>query len=207
MDDRRQRERRERRLAQWEAVADKRYAGCTLDNLERYHASQDLPFAAVRRFASDMPGHLERGESLVLHGPKGTGKDHLAAAVIRPAFMAGASARRVNGPDLQGMARDVFSDRELTEGSLVERYAAVQWLWLSDPVCPGGDLTTHQAAILYRILDRRYNAMLPTIMTINATDLADAERRVGPAIIDRVRHGATIVQCAWPSFRSREVAR
>lgn len=196
-----------RREQQWLAVAAKRYAGCTLENLQRYHASQDVAYQRIREYASNLPQRLANGESLILFGPKGSGKDHAAAGVIRPAFMAGRTARRVNGPDLQGDSRDAMCGRDTSERELVERYSTPDWLWLSDPICPGGDLTSHQATILYRILEGRYAAVLPSVVTVNAVDLKDLETRLGPAILDRLRHNATIVHCAWPSFRAREVAQ
>lgn len=199
-------ERNADREKRWLRIAGPRYAECSLDNFTFYDKQQSAAVELVRNYASGLRSRFVAGESLILFGPKGTGKDHLASAVARMAFWAGCSVRRVSGPVLQGESRDSFHG-DASEAAIVERYTTPDFLWLSDPVVPGGKLSDHQMAILYRILDTRYSARLPTLMTANAENRADLEERVGAAIIDRVSHGATVAFCDWPSFRSPELAR
>jgi len=56
--------------------------------------------------------------------------------------------------------------------------------------------------ILYEILDLRYEAMRPVILTTNITDLKSLEKLLGERIIDRLFEGESkIVVFEWESYR------
>jgi DNA replication protein DnaC len=156
---------------------------------------------------------------LILHGNYGTGKSRLAASIIRAALEQGktkcyfrvwpqylerlkASWHREKW-DGTGEPMETEADiiRELEEGNLVviddlDKKPATDWTKSS----------------LYTVLNHRYNAELPTILTFNhspaATDPKAKERLIleeyiGRAVLDRVI-GATydIINFNGPSYRS-----
>ncbi len=62
--------------------------------------------------------------------------------------------------------------------------------------------TDTERMILYEILDLRYEAMLPVILTTNITDLKSLEKLLGERIIDRLFEGESkIVVFEWESHR------
>lgn len=62
--------------------------------------------------------------------------------------------------------------------------------------------TDTERMILYEILDLRYEAMRPVILTTNITDLKSLEKLLGARIIDRLFEGESkIVFFDWESHR------
>ncbi len=105
-----------------------------------------------------------------------------------------------NGADLFGEIRDRMDGKE-TEAALIKRMIWPSALWLSDPLPPFGSLSDFQASMLFRIVDARYSRNKPTWITMNVASSEEAVKRMGPQVVDRMRHGALTVLCNWPSFR------
>ena len=171
-----------------------RYADCTFESFQVTHADQE---AVVRRLAAY---DWERRPNVLLFGPKGTGKDHLLAALVRRATDLGVEWR--NGLDLFGEWRDlVGGDKPERERDALAPLVAADVLALSDPLPPSGELTAWQQQMLARVVDGRYRALRPTWATLNVQGREDFESRLGPLIADRLRDGAVALFCNWPSYR------
>jgi DNA replication protein DnaC len=177
------------------AAAGARYADCTLSNFRCDCPEQTRVVAALRDYiAEDCPA------GVILFGPVGTGKDHLAFAVCRSALKAGKLVRWINGQNWFGIVRDAM-DTDRSEASLIADLARPELLCLSDPLPPVGPLTQFQATMLYRLVDARYSRGVPTICTINVADDSEADERMGAATWDRLTHDAWKIKCNWPTYR------
>lgn len=118
-------------------------------------------FEAAMGFAADPQGWL------VLHGGLGCGKTHLAAAVVNERLRLGGSALFVVVPDLLDHLRAAFGD-DGGDG-LERRLAAVREAALLILDDLGAQAQTPWATEkLFQILNWRYNAGLPTVITTNA---------------------------------------
>lgn len=176
-----------------------RYRVCTLENFECHHAQHKAVLANVLAYvAADCP------ENLILYGPVGTGKDHLAFAVCREAIRSGKTVRWINGQNWFGAVRDAM-DTDKSEASLIAELVRPDLLCLSDPLPPVGALTQFQATMLYRLIDARYSRGVPTVCTLNVANDAEADDRIGVATWDRLCHGAYKLRCQWPSYRTPRV--
>lgn len=176
-----------------------RYRGCTLEKFECRHPLQKSVLANVLDYvAADCP------ENLILYGPVGTGKDHLAFAVCREAIRSGKTVRWINGQNWFGAVRDAM-DTDKSEASLIAELVRPDLLCLSDPLPPVGALTQFQATMLYRLIDARYSRGVPTVCTLNVANDAEADDRIGVATWDRLCHGAYKLRCQWPSYRTPRV--
>jgi len=126
---------------------------------------------AARAFAESPEGWL------VLHGGYGTGKTHLAAAIVNERLRAGHTALFVVVPDLLDHLRSAFGAGAEDEG-FDERFDAVR----DAPLLVLDDLGTQAptawaAEKLYQLLNYRYNRRLPTVITTNC-DLDDLDDRL-----------------------------
>jgi DNA replication protein DnaC len=183
------------------ANAGARYRECTLENFQCKHPAQKTVLTNVLAYtAADCP------ENLILYGPVGTGKDHLAFAVCREAARAGKTVRWINGQSWFGILRDSM-DTNRSEASLVSELSRPDLLCLSDPLPPMGPLTQYQSTMLYRLVDARYSRGVPTVCTVNVAGDEEADSRIGAATWDRLCHGAYKLRCQWETFRKpiREV--
>jgi DNA replication protein DnaC len=200
-------ERASERRAAWEALcetAGARYSTCRLSNFTADTPLKLRVLETVREYSADIKA---RREGLVLYGPVGTGKDHLAFAVARQAIGAFQTVGWINGQDWFGELRDAMDDDGSTEAAAIRRLRKPDWLVVSDPVPPVGNLTQHQATMLYRVVNARYSDGKPTIVTVNVAGDEEADERMGTAVWDRLCHDAWKVHCRWGSFRkpAREV--
>lgn len=178
-----------------------RYRGCTLESFTCTEPQQRKVVAALTDYLK-----TEAHDNVILYGPVGTGKDHLAFAMCKSAIKSGRTVRWINGQKWFGIVRDAM-DTEKSEASLIAELARADVLCLSDPLPPVGSLTQFQATMLYRAVDARYSKGLPTICTINVATDAEADERMGPATWDRLCHSAWKLFCNWESYRApkREV--
>jgi len=193
------------RINRWKSLVvarGSRYENCRLENFSVTCEDQRKAVATLTEYCRDINARVKTGDSVVLFGPRGTGKDHLAMAICREAVKNGFTVRWQNGMDLFGDIRDAIDDAEgLTERTLVERLVRPELLYLSDPLPPIGMLTQFQATMIFRILDARYSRSRPIICTVNVSGGAELDERMGAQNGDRLRDGATAIFCNWPSFR------
>lgn len=186
------------KLKSLQSAAGRRYVDCTLDSFEVQCDQQSRVVNALREYVET--DAVDSGEGIVLYGPVGTGKDHLLYAVASQCVGIEFRVQWVNGQDLFGEIRDRM-DSDKPESAFLDKYAGAQLLVLSDPLPPFGNLTQHQATMLYRLMDDRASRRWPTFVSINVANDAEADERLGAATWDRMCGGSWKIRCAWPSYR------
>jgi DNA replication protein DnaC len=112
---------------------------------------------------------------LVLSGPSGCGKTHLAAAIANCRLQKGHPVFFVTVPDLLDHLRTTFSpSSDVTYDELFERVRGAPLLLLDDL---GRQSSTPWAEEkLFQILNHRFNAELPTVVTVN--DIKNLDERL-----------------------------
>ena len=197
-----QRAERDRRMGCLISQAGRRYADCELGTFATDRPAQRKAVELVENYCSSLLDAWESG-GLLLYGPCGTGKDHLAFAVCRRLVEEqGRSVVWINGQSWFGEIRDAMDGEDRTEARIIGQLTKPDVLVVSDPLPPFGALTQHQATMLYRAIDYRYANAKPTIATVNVANDEEAEARMGVATWDRLCHGAWKVHCNWPSYRT-----
>lgn len=182
--------------------AGSRYAGCNFKNFECKTKAQAAARDACVEYAKTLIEQITDCRNLVLYGPVGTGKDHLAFAIGAAATLYhGKVVGWINGQDWFGEIRDQMSDDGESERRIILRLCGSDVLVISDPLPPYGSLSQHQGTMLYRLINARYRFGKPTIVTVNVADDDEADNRLGAATWDRLRDRAWQVNCNWPSFR------
>jgi DNA replication protein DnaC len=134
---------------------------------------------------------LTRG--LGVFGAVGTGKSHLAGAIVNACLAANVPAVFMNVVDLLARFRETYGAKATkSEESLVRLYATVDVLVLDDVGKESlGDWTVRT---LYALVNRRYEAEKPLIVTSNSSLIElsgrpvarDAEQNTYVATIDRI---------------------
>jgi DNA replication protein DnaC len=141
-----ERERRSSAVAELVAKIGRRYAGTRLDNF-RFHGTEEEQArqrAAVREieaYGSAIDENVKAGRNLVLFGPCGVGKDHLAAVLIKLACWRGHTVRWENGAEIFGQFRDGISAKR-SEAKAIKDLALPSVLCISDPVPQTGAFTS-----------------------------------------------------------------
>lgn len=134
---------------------------------------------------------------LVLYGKVGTGKTHLACACIR-----NRPGLYVDVPTLEievECSRD-FSAPE-NKMKVLEKYARSSFLVI-DEIGRASNQSAEKA-ILYFILNKRYNARKPTVLVTNFSP-AELAQYLGTAIIDRIAENRVLVEFDKESYRRKK---
>lgn len=183
----------------------RRYAECSFDNFEAGTDAQRQIVDQLKSYVRDAASIA--GTNVVLFGPKGTGKDHLLRALATAsAYFHGIVPLWRQGVDLhENLRREAFRDEGRSKLTLGDDphddEETTDVLWISDPLPPSGGLTEYQQAKLFGLIDRRYSDLRPTWITMNVADGSEAESRMGAQVVDRLRDGALVLNCNWPSYR------
>jgi DNA replication protein DnaC len=151
---------------------------------------------------------IERAENVVLLGPSGTGKTHIAIALGYQATQRGWKVRFTSAADLALALETAQRQGRLKE--VMHRTVAAPKLLIIDEI---GYLpfAREQANLFFQVVARRYEKG-PMILTSNLTFGSWDEAFAGDAVLtaamlDRILHHATIVQIAGESYRLKDKRR
>ncbi|MEQ8819838.1 MAG: ATP-binding protein [Sumerlaeia bacterium] len=129
------------------------------------------------------PTSPETDKGLRLHGSVGSGKTHIAVAILREVIRRGYSGIYYNFSDLLDDLRGSFNEKNSNEGwRILEDVEQADLLVLDDI---GAESTTDWVRDrLYLIVNRRYENGKALIITTNL-DFKDLDARVGPRTMSR----------------------
>lgn len=179
---------------------------CTFLTYEAHDPQQALALETAQHLAKELCGARKREvRPRIFCGTTGTGKTHLACAVVAVALRAGKVSRYLTASDIARSVRSSYSrGSEATEEVILAKLVAVPFLVIDEVGVGLGSL--HETAMIHDTITKRYEAMAPTLLISNLgqKDLADY---LGERIMDRFREdNAQLVQFTWTSER-REIMR
>lgn len=153
----------------------------------------------ARDFAEQFEANHHKGAGLVFAGLPGTGKSHLAAAIML-SLVGRYSVRYTTCMSLIRMVRDTWRrDSEVSERQILRVLCDELDLLVIDEV--GAQYGTDgEQNLLFEVMDRRYSGMRPTILLTNQ-DKDGFRSFVGDRVFDRLRETSRWVAFDWPSYR------
>lgn len=134
-------------------------------------------FRAARQYAEDLDGWL------VLSGPCGSGKTHLAAAIANQQFQDGTLVLFTVVPHLLDHLRSTFAPQSnATYDELFDKVLNAGLLILDDL---GAEYATSWAQEkLFQIINSRYIYQMPTVITTNVDLIQDLDDRIRSRLTD-----------------------
>ena len=164
-------------------------------------------FKIAKEYADNFSNHKAMGDGLYIEGTNGTGKTHLAAAIALQLIGEGIPVICKTSSDLLQDIKKSFSFEGTKEHEVLDIYKKVDLLIIDDlgkEQCSDWSMST-----LYSIMNDRYEAMKPTIITTNynVDRLISALTPKGfdnmkiVAIISRLRETNKVMTMAWEDIR------
>lgn len=186
----------------------KRYLSRTIDSFS-VTAENKRSFEVATDYIKNFREYFTQGKGLYLEGPCGTGKTHLAIAIALAIINTGVPVICKTSIDILGDIKRCYErNSEVTEEKVLEAYKTVDLLIIDD--LGKEQVTEWSVPVLYSILNERYEALLPTIITTNYNTTALAEKlsakgdaETATAIISRFVESSKRVTMSWADYRRK----
>lgn len=180
-----------------------RFAAKSFDNFVVSDNSSKIAKAISVSYANNFAEIKKEGVSLVFVGKTGTGKTHLACAIANHVMQNyRLSVRFVNVIDAISQIKQSWSKySEQNENDIIALFTAPNLLILDEVGVQFG--TETEQMLLFRIINKRYEQLLPTIIISNLT-VETLSKTLGDRIFDRLQEGSGggIVEFVGSSHRT-----
>lgn len=181
------------------AAIPRRFVGRGFGNFSAQTPDQQRALDVARGYADTFDQRLKAGHGLVFSGMPGTGKSHLAAAILQ-AVLPRHTGLYVTCMGVIRMVRNTWRrDSEKSEQQVLETLAGVDLLVIDEIGVQYG--TDGEQTVLFEVLDMRYQDQMPTILLTNQ-DKDGFKGYVGERSFDRLTETSRWVAFDWPSHRA-----
>ena len=192
-------ERRERQQAAQEKIERYQKSGVPeryyKESLDTYQITNEMQTTAAKA-ATNFLHAVKCGEfkSLIIIGNAGTGKTHLACAIIREV-----GGKYRTAPEIvEEMRRAKSFTAAETEAEIIDYYGRVKLLVIDE--IGRGISATDEKYMIYQLVNARYNTRKPTVLISNLGK-SDFLQYIGVAAADRLVESAEILEMNGESYR------
>lgn len=177
-----------------------RHLGKRFDSFVAETQEQAKALETCRALADGVCNRKQRLPSLILCGNPGTGKTHLTCAMVQQCFDSGLKVLKPNMMDIiRAIKASWKKGAEQDEEEVINRFSYCDLLIIDEIGVQFG--TDTERMYVFEIINRRYEACLPTVLVSNL-DIDALKKEVGIRVIDRLREdGGKLLAFTGESWR------
>lgn len=176
-----------------------RFACSTFDNYQAVTPAQRAVLQACRVYVQTAAQVYADGRNMVMVGNPGTGKNHLATAILKGFDALRYSTRMLNVSAMVREIRSTYSGNG-DETEAFARFGKYDLLILNEVGVQFG--TDAEKNLVFEVLDDRYGRLKPTVLISNL-GLQGLEQFLGARAMDRILERGVVLEFTWASFRTR----
>jgi len=181
------------------ACIPQRFIGRSFDNFVATTDEQKNALKVSREYVESFADHYKRGTGLIMSGMPGTGKSHLAAAILQGIMPKHCGMYTTCMNIIRNVRGTWRKDSEQSETEVLRIYGTADLLVIDEIGVQYG--TDGEQTILFDVMDRRYREMMPTILLTNQAK-AGFKQFIGDRSFDRLVETSRWVAFDWPSHRA-----
>jgi DNA replication protein DnaC len=180
----------------------RRHLGKTFDSFVADTPELAKALESCRALADAVAAGKTRIPSLILSGTPGTGKTHLTCAMVQQCHDAGRNVRKANVMQIIRNIKQAWrKDCEWTEREVLEAYGDADLLIIDEIGVQFG--TDTERMYVFEIINRRYEACLPTVLITNL-DINGLREEIGERVLDRLREdGGRLLTFTGNTWRAK----
>ncbi len=171
------------------------------DNYSAMDGNMRKAHALCQTYAKDFSANASRGTSMILCGHAGTGKTHLACAIVDYVIRNHCiTAQYITIGKVFREVKNTYSrNSDDSEGDVILKFKRPELLVLDEIGVQYGSET--EKNILFEIINERYEAMKPTVLISNLA-MDSLVTFAGERVIDRLKeNGGKLMIFDWKSHR------
>lgn len=180
----------------------RRFVGKTLDNYVADSREKQKALNICQRYVNSREQILENGTCLVFCGKPGTGKTHLAYAMMTELHKHTCTCAIVNASDMTASVKNAYKSdyKDVTPQTEVKGFSELEFLIIDEV---GVQVESDsEKRIFFDIMNKRYSGMRPTVIISNL-EFDELTKFVGERVIDRMReNNGVIIPFTWESHRT-----
>ena len=177
----------------------KRFLGSSFENF-KVSTESDLNYRTTQKYKSTFAKIKKNGTSLIFCGLPGTGKTHLACALVMALIDAGYHAKYSTSYKLFAHIKSTYNKASLEhETQVIQKYIDCDLLILDEVGVQFG--SEAERVLFYQVINGRYEDVLPTILISNE-DKQGVQKFIGDRCFDRMCDGnGAVLSFDWKSHR------
>lgn len=161
-----------------------RYQSKTFEGFDTKLKQQEIALKTCKSFVDSFAEIVKSGASMVLCGTAGTGKTHLACAILHEIANQGYAGLYVRAFEMSREIKATFGRKSEDETAAYSRLISPDLLVIDEVGAQYSSET--EKLILFEVVGKRYDAMKPTILVSNLIE-KELEDFVGIRVLDRMK--------------------
>jgi DNA replication protein DnaC len=183
------------------AYIPERFSDAGIKNYEADTAEKMLVVRNVSEYLKRLRIDIKTAGNLVLSGPTGTGKTHLACAILRTMAYSRFRSRYITSAQMVNELFATWNNKSKSEDQVIENYASYDVL-LIDEMGLNDNRSEYAQSYLASVIDARSLVKRPTIITSNLLE-DSLEKTIGDRPFDRLCENSLFLECNWESYRRK----
>lgn len=153
----------------------------------------------IKSYAKKFDDLLDDGTSLILCGKKGTAKTRMACELLKDLSKQGYEVHYCCVQDFFDNVQNSYENKDISTASIVKELTDCDLLVIDEiGKQKGSEFEQRQ---LFKVLNKRYNDVLPTVLISNL-NIDAISNYIGEYAVDRLReNGGKLLTFEWDSYR------